>query len=140
MSLFFLPMLVCGNLRLLRDGAIPVGEVWDILQEYAAQYPQILKKQPLELPEEEVVAEIPKKKVIDKPKVKAYIDLKDTLADLSPEEQKLAELLRDGPMHIDDLVEKTAMTAGGALASLTVLEVKKIVCRPSPRMYELAEK
>jgi len=129
-----------GNLRLLRDGATPVGEVRDILQEYAAQYPQILKKRASELPEEAALAEPEEKKVIDKPKPKAYIDLKDTLAVSTPNERRLLELLQKGPTHIDDLVEMTGMTTGAALAALTVLEVKKIVCRPSPRMYELAEK
>jgi len=129
-----------GNLKLLRDGALPVGSVWDILQEYAPQYPHTLKQAEEELPVEELPVEIPIKKVIDKPKSRAYIDLKDILNGLTSEERVLAQLLQSGPMHIDDLVEKTGMTAGGALASLTVLEVKKIVSRPSPRMYELTEK
>ena len=129
-----------GNLKLLRDGAVPVGTVWDILQEYAPRYPSLQNKEVLPLPEEEPIVEEPKKKVIDKPKVKAYIDVKETLPPLTPEEKKMVELLQNGPMHIDELVERTGMTAGGALASLTVLEVKKVVCRPSPRMYELAEK
>ena len=129
-----------GNLKLLRDGAVPVGTVWDILQEYAPRSPFLRKKEEEPLPQEEPVVEEPKKKVIDKPKTKAYIDLKETLPRLTAEEQQLVALLQSGPMHIDTLVEKTGMTAGGALASLTVLEVKKIVNRPSPRMYELAEK
>lgn len=129
-----------GNLKLLRDGAIPVGTPWDILQEYAAQYPQ-LKEKPEEEPlRAEAFVGKTEKKVIDKPKTKAYIDLKDTIDTLTSQERALAELLQGGAMHIDDLVEKTGMTAGEALASLTVLEVKKIVCRPSVRMYELAEK
>ena len=127
-----------GNLKLLRDGAQPVGTAWDILQEYAAQYPALCKKEETNLLQEEPKVEQTEKKVIDKPKPKAYIDVKDILPQLTSEERALVELLQSGPMHIDDLVEQTGMTAGGALASLTVLEVKKVVCRPSPRMYELA--
>ena len=59
---------------------------------------------------------------------------------LSADEQRLALLLSDGPLHIDVIVERTQLGAGQALASLTLLEVKGIVCRPSPRMYELTEK
>lgn len=129
-----------GNLKLLRDGAVPVGAVWDILQEYAPQYPFLNKKEKAPLSREEPVVEEQEKKVIDKPKPKAYIDLKETLPQLTSEERQLVELLQSGPVHIDALVEKSGMTAGGALASLTVLEVKNIVSRPSPRMYELAEK
>lgn len=129
-----------GNLRLLRDGALPVGEVWDILQEYAPQYPQKLKKVHEELPDESVPQEAPDKKVIDKEKNKTYIDLDEILSGLTEAEQVLASLLRGGAGHIDDLVAQSGMTAASALASLTVLEVKGIVKRPSPRMYELAEK
>ena len=43
-------------------------------------------------------------------------------------------------MHIDAIVERAQMSAGRALASLTLLEVKGFVRRPSARMYELAEK
>lgn len=128
-----------GNLKLLREGAVPVGTAWDILQEYAAQYPSLCKKEETGLPQVETKVEETEKKVIDKPKTKAYIDVKDMLPQLTSGERALVELLQSGPMHIDDLVEKTGMTAGSALASLTVLEVKKVVCRPSPRMYELAE-
>ena len=136
-----------GNLRLLRDGAIPVRDAWDLLQEYAEQYPGILSRQNCGgfrggdyVPEPEPSREILPKKDIDKPKPKAYIDLNEKLESLSRDEQCLAGLLRDGPMHIDAIVERAQMSAGRALASLTLLEVKGIVRRPSARMYELAEK
>lgn len=129
-----------GNLRLLREGAIPVGEVWDILQEYAPQYPRTLKRADADLPEEPPNVETPCKKVIDKQKNKAYIDLNDIPAGLTADEHHLVQLLQSGARHIDDLVAQTGMTAANALATLTILEVKRIVQRPSPRMYELAEK
>jgi len=139
-----------GNLKLLRDGAIPVRDAWDILQEYEAQYPQILSRQPLGSKETGDATPIPEpekqpekapetKKVIDKPKNKAYIDLKDRMDTLSRDEQCLVQLLQDGPMHIDVIVDRTQLGAGRALASLTLLEVKGFVQRPSARMYELAE-
>ena len=133
-----------GNLKLLREGAIPVTECWDILQEYVSQYPHVLKKREETVPEIEPQIELQnepvEKKVIDKPKGKVYIDLMDKMDNFSSEEQSLLRLLHSGPQHIDMLVEQTNMTAGSALASLTLLEVKGIVTRPSARMYELAEK
>ena len=136
-----------GNLRLLRDCAIPVRDAWDLLQEYAAQYPQTLSRQNCGdfrggdyLPEPELSQEALPKKDIDKPKSKAYIDLNEKLESLSHDEQCLAKLLQDGPLHIDAIVDRAQMTAGRALASLTLLEVKGMVRRPSARMYELAEK
>jgi len=140
-----------GNLKLLRDGAIPVRDAWDILQEYAAQYPDILSQQDLgrqepgdpmpEPPPAPARSQKPeRKKVIDKPKNKAYIDVNEIMDTLSPDEQALIRVLTDGPAHIDVIVERTGLGAGQALASLTLLEVRGIVCRPSPRMYELAER
>jgi len=140
-----------GNLKLLRDGAIPVRDAWDILQEYAAQYPDILSQQDLgrqepgdpmpEPPPAPARSQKPeRKKVIDKPKNKAYIDVNEIMDTLSPDEQALTRMLTDGPAHIDDIVERTGLGAGQALASLTLLEVRGIVRRPSPRMYELAER
>ena len=136
-----------GNLKLLREGAIPVRDAWDILQEYDAQYPQLRNQQPLgsrsggEIVVQPEPKEEPKpKKDIDKPKSKAYIDLKDIMETLSRDEQTLAVLLQSGPMHIDVIVDQAQMAAGRALASLTLLEVKGIVQRPSARMYELKQK
>lgn len=129
-----------GNLKLLREGAIPVGEAWDILQEYAPQYPHILKKSEQSLPKEEPRVVIEEKKVIDKPKTRAYIDLKDIINTLDPREQTIVRLLEGGPQHIDVIVEKAAVRAAEALASLTLLEVRGLIRRPSVRVYELAEK
>lgn len=135
-----------GNLKLLREGAIPVAEVWDLLQEYVQMYPNRLHHRPIEtvqMPQQPTQIQPPKenetKKVIDKPKNKAYIELKDRMDTLSQDEQCLATLLQNGPMHIDELTDRSQMGAGRALASLTLLEVKGMVQRPSPRMYELTE-
>ena len=139
-----------GNLKLLREGAIPVCDAWDILQEYESRYPGILSWQPMGDPKGgaltpgvEPETEPPKpaeeKKDIDKPKSRAYIDLNEVMDTLSPDERALAQLLQDGPMHIDDLADRTQLGAGRALASLTLLEVKGIVRRPSARMYELQQ-
>lgn len=64
---------------------------------------------------------------------------KNAMDNLSHDERQLVELLQGGPMHIDDLADRSQLGAGRALASLTLLEVKGFVQRPSPRMYELTE-
>ncbi|MBQ9967903.1 MAG: DNA-processing protein DprA [Oscillospiraceae bacterium] len=132
-----------GNLKLLRDGAIPVGEVWDILQEYESLYPQTLKKADVRMPASIPQAEkadlppqsIPENKVVDKREDRSYIDLKA----LSADERTLVELLQNGAMHIDTLVDRSGLSVNGALSCLTMLEIKKIIRRPSPKMYELAD-
>lgn len=139
-----------GNLKLLRDGAIPVRDAWDILQEYESSYPGILSWQPTgspaggELtpgtePETEPVKTEVEKKDIDKPKSRAYIDLNEVLDTLNPEEQAMALLLQDGPKHIDELSDLAQTGASRALAMMTMLEVKGIVQRLSLKVYALKE-
>ena len=139
-----------GNLKLLRDGGIPVRDAWDILQEYEASYPGILSWQPTgapaggELtpgaePETEHSKVEDQKKDIDKPKPRAYIDLNEVLDTLNQEERALAMLLQDGPKHIDELADRAQTGAGRALAMLTMLEVKGIIQRLSSKVYALKE-
>ena len=117
------------------------------MEEYEAQFPQTLSRQDLGtsevgelVPQDPSGGEPEQKKAIDKPKNKAYIDLNEIIDTLSRDEQCLANALQSGPLHIDQIVEQTQLSAGQALASLTLLEVKGIVRRPGARMYELAEK
>lgn len=138
-----------GNLQLLRDGAILVRDAWDVVQEYAALYPeQLVRRDCSELRAQDLSglsqtpeppAPEPEKKDIDSSKPKAYIDLKDQLETLSQDEQVLAALLREGPMHIDAIMAGAEMSAGRVLASMTLLEVKGIVQRQSAKWFSLAE-
>ena len=84
--------------------------------------------------------DVPVKKVIDKPKAKAYIDITERLDSLKENERTLARLLLEGPQHIDVLVEKSGLSASDALSALTMLEINGVIVRPSARNYELAEK
>ena len=139
-----------GNLKLLRDGAIPARDAWDILQEYESRYPGILSWQPIgdpaggeitpgSEPETEPTKTVDEKKDIDKPKVRAYIDLNEVLDTLNPEEQALARLLQDGPKHIDELADQAQTGASRTLAMLTMLEVKGVIQRLSSKVYELKQ-
>ena len=50
------------------------------------------------------------------------------------------ELLQNGALHIDDLIDRSDLPAGRILASMTLLEVKGYVKRLPGRVYSLAEK
>ena len=149
-----------GNIQLLKDGAIPISEGWDVLKEYVHLFPGLITKQsrpvPMMLTEQEqtiaekkpasAVASRVKKveridtKGIDKEKTRSYIDLKEVMEGLSPDEKTAAQALQDGAMHVDELVEKTQLPAGRLLAALTLLELKGIVTRLPARRFSLAEK
>ena len=131
-----------GNLQLLRDGAILVRDPWEILQEYTGQFGQNLESRNCDdwdgedLPREKE----PVKKDIDKEKTSHYIDAKKIMDTLTPEEQRLALLLEQGPAHIDSLSEQMQQPAGSVLALLTMLEVRGLVKRLPGRRFALAGK
>lgn len=135
-----------GNLQLLREGAIMARDAWDVLEEYVSLYPDTLVRRdcgdlrPEALSRQSQTPEppVPEKKDVDSSKPKAYIDLKAQADSLSQDEQVLVALLREGPMHIDTLVERSQMAAGRVLASMTLLEVRGIVQRQSAKWFFLA--
>lgn len=135
-----------GNLKLLKDGAIMARDAWDVLQEYAPLYPDTLVRRDCGDLRPEALSGLsqtpepsaPKKKDVDSSEPKAYIDLKDCEETLSQDEQVLVSLLREGPMHIDTLVERSQMAPGRVLASMTLLEVKGIVRRQAAKWFSLA--
>ena len=155
-----------GSNRLLRDGAIAVSSGWDVLSEYESQYPGKVCKNTAPstqnaYPDEGVAAlesEKPEPKVAQKPRIlaknkpskskndkkaidngatTAYSDLNDTLASLSPDEQKIVSALKNGERLVDDVIAETGLTTGKVLATLTLLEVKGVVKRLPGRQITL---
>ena len=147
-----------GSNRLLRDGAIAVSSGWDILSEYAAQYPDRVRENdvpstqtvyPDELAAagemEKSVAKVAQKprilgknkpskhekdkKVIDNEAATPYSDFKDKMPKLSEEEQKIVSALENGARLVDDVIAETELGTGKVLAALTLLEVKGVVRR-----------
>lgn len=147
-----------GSNQLLRDGAIPVFSGWDVVSEYEALYPdkirkdlqparqtaypdEVLKaaqteKEPVKVaqmvrkPEKkETKKEKCHKKVIDKPGPSPYIDVNDTLPELSADEASIVSALNGGERLVDDIIAETGMTTGKLLAALTMLEIKGVIRR-----------
>lgn len=156
-----------GSNALLREGAIPVTCGWDVLSEYAAMYPDKVRKfaqssrlsayadeiarltGQTEEGAEKVAQEpaVPKnkkpsrkgndKKVIDKEENPPYSDGNDKKPALTETEQSLVELLRGGERTVDDLVAASGLGTGLVLATLTLLEVKGVVTRLPGRRVTL---
>lgn len=134
-----------GTNRLLKEGAKPVTEAWDVLCEFAPRFPEKLHE-PGVLPhpaapagtaeasaalpaEEDRSRRMAPKKEIDKPEGGEYIDLRSQLASLSEVQLKIVGAIGREPTHIDDIVESTALGAATVLTQLTVLTVKGFVKR-----------
>ncbi|MBE6958518.1 MAG: DNA-protecting protein DprA [Ruminococcaceae bacterium] len=136
-----------GSNALLRDGAIAVSCGWDVVSEYAALYPDKIRRAReesayLDQPERVVpmVAEKPvkekkntlfhrknDKKGIDKEEKKTYSNRQDILADLTPEEQALLKPLQNGEALVDDLIAQSGLPAGKVLSMLTILQIRGVV-------------
>ena len=136
-----------GSNALLRDGAIAVSCGWDVVSEYAALYPDQIRKEngePLFLSEQEKplakVAQKPEtpakkslfdrkkeKKPIDNGQKKSYSDQQDILKSLSREEQELLKPLQKGETLVDDLIAVSGLPAGKVLSMLTMLQIRGVV-------------
>ena len=157
-----------GSNQLLKDGAIPVENGWDVMREYVHQFPDRVVKRTggarLQAAPEEIrqaaeygerkaqkVAQKPRKpaknqpakktetkKVIDNGENAPYIDLNEIESSLSEDERVIVNLLRNGQRLVDDVIAESGKNAGTVLASLTLLEVKGIVRRLPGRFIVLA--
>lgn len=144
-----------GSNALLRDGAIAVSSGWDVMSEYAAQFPDKIHRETARskqtaYPDEVVmaaengedghlkVAQKPKKldtkltktkKEIDKHAPCQYSDAERKRPALSEDEANIVALLEQGKELVDDIIAETGKPAGAILAVLTMLEVKGVIQR-----------
>ena len=141
-----------GSNALLRDGAIAVSSGWDVLSEYAAQFPDKIHRESgrshqtaypdeVEMATQDStlkVAQKPKKpavkaektkKEIDKTVPCQYSDAERKRPALQGDEAKIVALLEQGVELVDNIIAETGMAAGAVLAVLTMLEVKGVIQR-----------
>ena len=142
-----------GSNALLRDGAIAVSSGWDVVSEYRHLYPARIvrftaaarqRASDAEMQAEEnqtaKVAQKPKlpekkqppqpkkdKKDIDNAVTTAYSDTKQSIVQLSPDEQLIMDQLAGKEQLVDDVIAGTGLPAGKVLAALTMLQVKGAV-------------
>ena len=148
-----------GSNALLRDGAIAVSTGWDILSEYTALFPDVIKKDGLPslqtlYPDEETAiraAERPAEKVAQKPRFLKKNGAAESKTDKKPidnetkspysekidtedpaltgDERAILALLRDGERLVDDVIAESGLPSGVVLSTLTLLEVKGMIRR-----------
>ena len=145
-----------GSNRLLRDGAVAISSGWDIMSEYAQQYPEKVQKfddpmrqrakseilefaaqpekmqpkvaqKPLSFANNKVSKHNANKKVIDNGAPSPYSDVEDKMPPLLPDEQKIVSCLTKEPRAVDDVIAETGLSTAKMLAALTLLQVKGIV-------------
>jgi len=136
-----------GSNALMREGAIPVRNGWDVVSEYLNLYPdKIRRDQSFVRPAgflgeekmEQKVAQTPKKPgktvetaedakkdKIDKQQTQPYYDIQT----LPENQRKIAELLLNGEQLVDDVIAASGMPAGEVLSLLTLMEIQGVVIR-----------
>lgn len=137
-----------GTNAMLKEGAKPVTDGWEVVSEFAMLYPNKVKKVPFEMPsawpirpekerEKEPSAEKRTKKVIDKPDDSAYIDLQKQLESLSPSQLKIVGVMDKASMHVDDIISLSGFSPAKVLADLTLLQIKGYVTQSSGKRFTL---
>lgn len=140
-----------GSNALMREGAIPVRNGWDVVSEYLNLYPDKIRTdksfvQPAGFTGEEKpelkVAQNPKKPRktaetdentrkdgIDKQQTQPYYDIQETFEALPENQRKIAQLLLGGELLVDDVIAQSQMPTGEVLSQLTLMEIQGVVVR-----------
>lgn len=130
-----------GSNALLQDGAAVVFSGWDIMQEYAAQYPDTVGNRPVPArdderpndiqmvaqPSQAPISGASDKKDIDKKPANSYIGIENPSSDLTAEEQSLLDTLSIQPQPVDDVIAQADLPAARVLSILTKLALKGLV-------------
>ena len=121
-----------GSNALLSEGAQAVFTGWDILKQYAAQYPQTVNRKEPAKNQEPLVAQesffaISDKKDIDNPHNNSYSVKNDETGTLTAQEQKVLEQLDHTPRELDDVLSQLDLPAGEAMKLITKLSIKGMI-------------
>ncbi len=131
-----------GTLSLIQEGAKLVTCGWDVLSELKPLFPGKLidrgrdcapsypKKAAPAAPTDENLA-------VDKDNGKGYIDLREQLSALSEDELLIVSAIGKGPTHADDIIEKSGLPTALVMKLLTMLTIKKYVCKKPGNYYVL---
>ena len=135
-----------GSHGLLRDGAIPVRDGWDVVGEYASMYPgkvrpavdgtteiqpknaQKVAQKPLSPANKRPKPETKEKKPIDNGTAPIYSDTKELPADLTQNQRCITKLL-EKPCLVDELIAQSGLSAGQVAVELTLLEIRGVIRR-----------
>lgn len=119
-----------GSNGLLREGACAVFSGWDILSEYAPEYPDTVRRVAVEPLPRQTVSEpipVPDKNSVDIPPVNAYSGKENENIDLTEEERLLLSCMDRTPRPIDEVIGQAGVPASAAMGVITKLALKGLV-------------
>lgn len=109
-----------GTNRLLRDGAKPVFNAMDVLEEYAARYPDMLDMSKIEVVLSMNPGEKPEKNNSPAPK-------KDIPHDISDNARLICDIFTDGTMQAEEIILRSKLKTVDFLSAMTELELLGII-------------
>jgi len=120
-----------GSNALLREGATAVFSGWDILREYAQDFPKAVQQTRVHtLPIQEKIVtqtDVADKKFVDIPETYAYSGKENDNSDLTEVEQKLLSCMDHTPCPVDEVIRRAGLTASFAMGVITKLALKGLV-------------
>lgn len=119
-----------GTIALLKSGAKPVTEGWDVLCEFVSRFPDKLHPAEKEELPEPVSEEKPQNARAAKlSTAQRPAELKAQLDKLNEPQLKIITAIDSDTNHIDDIMEATGLSSSQVLTQLTLLEIKGYVRR-----------
>lgn len=138
-----------GSNLLLQQGALAVFSGWDVLRDYAPQYPDIAQREFVQkIPERRemawVAAEVKlpdaDKKSIDNSIPSAYSDQESAAAGWDSLSRKLLDCLDTEPMPMDDVIARVQAPAAEVLSALTKMALLGMVINHPGRLVSMKRK
>ena len=119
-----------GTIALLKSGAKPVTDGWDVLCEFVSRFPDKLHPAEKEELPEPVSEEKPQSARAAKlSTAQRPAELKAQLDKLNEPQLKIITAIDSDTNHIDDIMEATGLSSSQVLTQLTLLEIKGYVRR-----------
>lgn len=144
-----------GSNNLLKEGAQPVTGGIDVMENYAARFPEkfkeVLKLYELDKGGLEAVTERELKetgraktnaadkseqKSIDKEENRAYIDISVNPEEFSETELSVLKALEGQTLHVDTIAEKSGQPMSDVLSALTILEISGAVTQEPGKRFK----
>ncbi len=149
-----------GSNNLLRDGAIFAENGWDVLREYRERFPDKISEKgrgsvPDEMhePEENSPKFIPNQaKELKNEPGKGFFKLRvpvrrkakggsealaSQLSGLTENQLKIVSAIKKPSMHVDDIIDLSALPAATVLSELTMLQIKGFVTQEAGKRFTL---
>lgn len=153
-----------GSNSLLKEGAKPVTDGWDVMCELQPLFPYRVHepgKEALTIPQEqetgpllpkpqrarrskpekgedfEVLRAPATKKVIDNKNQLSYIDKMKLQEGLTEPQRQIVSAITGPDTQIDDIIDKTGLSAQAVLSELTLLQIKGLVSQSAGKRFTL---